>query len=159
LTIKKPGLYLALKGIRPGCSQPVIARCGEQRVNHWAHTRNRMCDSCGNQKQNGIAVGKIISHREKFYKNLIWVVDGARLKRDYPRFLKGKNAFRNVKKGIYRVDFPEEYFPSDWLESSVPVIFDLITEIPRKAFINTVISREWVVRIKYFLKNKIMQVI
>src|SRR4030095_12105852 len=27
--------------------------------------------------------------RERFYGNMAWVVDGTRLKKDYPRFLKG----------------------------------------------------------------------
>jgi hypothetical protein len=63
--------------------------------------------------------------REKFYKNMVWVVDGARLKRDYHRFLKGKSNFRNTeKKGYYFVYSLEECFPSTWLGSSVPVIFD-----------------------------------
>lgn len=63
--------------------------------------------------------------RENFYKNMVWVVDGTRLKRDYPRFLKGKSKFRNTeKKGYYFVSSLDECFPSAWLESSVPVIFD-----------------------------------
>lgn len=33
------------------------------------------------------------SSREKFYKNMVWVVDGTRLKRDYSRFLKGTKIF------------------------------------------------------------------
>lgn len=220
---KKTKAISGLRGLCPGCSKPVIGRCGTQRVNHWAHTRNRMCDSwwepetewhrgwknnfpnelqevflpdeqtgekhiadiCTSQ---GIVIEFQHSHihpqerlsREKFYKNLIWVVDGTRLKRDYPRFLKGKDAFRPVKKGIYKIDYPEEYFPSNWLESSVPVIFDfrgnetitdfkdmrhglyclfpvkfgatvIITEIPRNAFINKVISGEWLTRSNHFL--------
>lgn len=56
---------------------------------------------------------------------MIWVIDGTRLKKDYPRFLKGKENFRLTKKqGIYLVNFPDECFPSAWLGSSVPVIFD-----------------------------------
>lgn len=63
--------------------------------------------------------------RENFYKNMVWVVDGTRLKRDYPRFLKGKDDLRKTnKQGYYFVDFPDECFPSAWLGSSVPVIFD-----------------------------------
>ncbi len=65
--------------------------------------------------------------REHFYKNMVWIVDGTRLKRDYLRFLKGKDSFRQtVKKGYYIVEFPDEYFPSSWLESRVPVIFDFL---------------------------------
>jgi hypothetical protein len=63
--------------------------------------------------------------RENFYKNMVWIVDGTRLKRDYPRFLKGKSNFRkSEKKGYFFVSFLEECFPSYWLGSSVPVIFD-----------------------------------
>lgn len=64
--------------------------------------------------------------REKFYGNMVWVVDGARLKRDYPRFLQGfKNNFRTTpQKGFFLVHFPDECFPAAWLESTVPVIFD-----------------------------------
>lgn len=36
---------------------------------------------------------------------MVWVIDGTRLKRDYPRFLKGTN-----NPGIFHVDFPDEYF-------------------------------------------------
>jgi competence protein CoiA len=35
-----PGLI----GCCPGCSQPMIAKCGMQRVWHWAHRGNRNCD-------------------------------------------------------------------------------------------------------------------
>lgn len=33
-----------LKGICPGCSEPVTARCGTQRIWHWAHDRKQNCD-------------------------------------------------------------------------------------------------------------------
>lgn len=63
--------------------------------------------------------------REKFYKNMIWVVDGTRLQRDYPRFQKWANGYRTaIKKDIFIVDSPEDVFPKNWLNSSVPVIFD-----------------------------------
>ena len=29
----------------PGCSQSVIPKCGDQRLHHWAHSRNKMCDT------------------------------------------------------------------------------------------------------------------
>jgi len=65
--------------------------------------------------------------RENFYKNLIWVVDGTRLKRDYPRFRKldGKARATNLE-AYFLIDFPEEYFPSAWLDNKVPVIFDFL---------------------------------
>jgi len=63
--------------------------------------------------------------RENFYVDMVWVVDGTRLKRDYPRFLKGQEDLSKTnKQGYYTVLFPNECFPSVWLGSSVPVIFD-----------------------------------
>jgi len=65
--------------------------------------------------------------RENFYKNIIWVVDGTRLKRDYPRFLKVRNNLRPTNlNGHFVCDFPEKYFPSAWLDSKVPVVFDFL---------------------------------
>ena len=64
--------------------------------------------------------------REIFYKNMIWVIDGTRLKRDYPRFVKGMNdCFRSTgTQGFYFVHFLDECFPFSWINSKVPVIFD-----------------------------------
>lgn len=65
--------------------------------------------------------------RENFYKNMAWVIDGTRLKRDYPRFLKGKDNFRKTKTpNHYYVDYASDCFPSAWIGSSVPVIFDFL---------------------------------
>jgi competence protein CoiA len=63
--------------------------------------------------------------RERFYGNMVWVVDGTRLRRDYPRFNKGKDDLRPTKMpGYFLHSFPDECFPAMWLDSSVPVIFD-----------------------------------
>ena len=62
--------------------------------------------------------------RERFYGNMLWIVDGARLKRDYPRFVTGRERFRPIINGYFLLAFPEECFPEMWLNSSVPVIFD-----------------------------------
>src|SRR5262249_43606363 len=62
--------------------------------------------------------------RGRFYGNMLWIVDGTRLQRDYPRFLKGKERLRRIIDGYYLLAFPEECFPMMWLDSSVPVIFD-----------------------------------
>lgn len=63
--------------------------------------------------------------RERFYGNMVWVVDGTRLQRDYPRFYKGKDSLRHTNnQGFFLLTFPEECFPAMWLDSSVPVIFD-----------------------------------
>lgn len=213
-----------LKGLCPGCLEPVVAKCGEQRVHHWAHERNKMCDSwwepetewhrswknhfpnewqevflpdeqTGEKHIADIRTNHALviefQHssikpqerfsREKFYRNMIWVVDGSRLKGDYPRFLKAKNHFEVVRKGLFRVSYPEECFPVSWLDSSVPVIFDfhgiktlfdhndarnalyclfpvridgsvVIAEVSRKSFVNTIISGEWSERTGDFMK-------
>jgi competence protein CoiA len=126
--------------------------------------------------------------REQFYKNMVWIVDGTRLKYDYQRFLKGKkNCFENTifyntdNPKIFRVDLVDWCFPSAWLESSVPVIFDFlgdgsmddseglrntlyclfpqvgryarIAEISRKAFINATINGEWSLRVQDFINK------
>jgi competence protein CoiA len=63
--------------------------------------------------------------RERFHGNMVWVVDGARLKRDYPRLNRGKDDLRRTPvQGYYLLAFPEECFPAMWLDSSAPVIFD-----------------------------------
>lgn len=157
-----------LQGLCPCCLQPVIAKCGKQKIWHWAHRINTACDSWWETetewhrtwKNNYPAEWQEISlldertgekhiadvrtahnlviefqhshidpqertSREKFYKNMVWVVDGTRLKRDCLRFCKGANDFRTTnRQGFFIVDFPDEVFPVDWLESSVPVIFD-----------------------------------
>ena len=33
-----------LSGECPGCGRPMVARCGEVRVRHWAHKGRRHCD-------------------------------------------------------------------------------------------------------------------
>lgn len=161
------------QGLCPNCSQPVIARCGKQKIWHWAHRSITSCDSWWepetewhrNWKNNypvewqeiplmdeqtgekhisdirtihnltiefqhsALKSEERIS-REKFYKNMIWVVDGTRLKRDYPRFLKEwksdgiSDVHKTDKSQIFEVWFPEFCFPGEWLKSSVPVIFD-----------------------------------
>lgn len=63
--------------------------------------------------------------RENFYKNMVWVVNGMRLKRVYPRFVKARAAFRQTaRQGFFLVYFPDECFPADWLHSTAPVLFD-----------------------------------
>lgn len=218
------------QGLCPNCSQPVVAKCGKQKIWHWAHRSIASCDSWWepetewhrNWKNNYPADwqeislldnrtgGKHISDvrtthnltiefqhsaikpeerisREQFYKNMVWVVDGTRLKRDYPRFLKEwkNNGISEVhktdKSGIFEVGFPEYCFPSAWLESSVPVIFDFrgdgsmddsdglrntlyclfpqvgrrarVTEISRKAFINATTNGEWTSRVQEFIND------
>ena len=161
------------QGVCPNCSQPVIAKCGKQKIWHWAHLSTTSCDRWwepetewhlswkNNYSANWQEISLldertgerhiadvrtvhnlviefqhsyIDSHertlREQFYKNMVWVVDGTRLKRDYPRFLKEwksggiSEVHKTGKSGIFVVGSPEFCFPETWLESSVPVIFD-----------------------------------
>jgi competence protein CoiA len=220
---KKKRAEPGIKGLCPGCYQPVIAHCGTQRIWHWKHRNNKICDKWWEEETewhrswknnypddwqevflpdertgekhmadvrttHNLVIEFQHSHieptertsREKFYKNMVWVVNGRRLKRDYPRFLKGKNHFQLIKQGVFRVDDPEECFPSSWLGSSVPVIFDFrgneaindpkdmnsflyclfpirigydsfLAEISRKIFINTTINGEWLLRARHFI--------
>lgn len=49
--------------------------------------------------------------REKFYRNMVWIVDGTRLKYDLPRFLKGgKFGAIQLKPGIMHVEFADDFF-------------------------------------------------
>ncbi|MBC8883345.1 hypothetical protein H9X57_07610 [Flavobacterium piscinae] len=129
-----------IKGICPSCGSELIAKCGVQKINHWAHKNTRTCDSWWESEtewhrswknnfpiewqefilfdtqtkekhiadvrtENGLVIEFQHSHitpqerylREKFYKNMVWVVDGTRLKRDYPRFFKEWKKERLVK--------------------------------------------------------------
>lgn len=216
-----PGLRGA---VCPGCGAPVIAKCGIQKVNHWAHRNTKMCDSWWETEtewhrawknnfpiewqevflpdeqtgekhiadvrtEHGLVIEFQHSHitpeeriaREKFYKNMVWIVDGTRLQRDYPRFIKGRKDFRKTpNEWIFEVDFPDECFPKSWLESSVPVIFDflgcelydsdnpmrrrlhclfpgrlryeaVVATISRKAFINAALDGKWSERVNAFM--------
>jgi len=213
-------------GTCPICSSELIAKCGDFKIHHWAHKRNRNCDSWWeaetewhrswkdnypndwqeismiDEKTGEKHIADIrtfhdlvieFQHspidpkerllREKFYKNMIWVVDGTRLKRDYSRFSKAINDFLSTsKKEVFFVEYSEEVFPVKWLNSTVPVIFDfkgleiindkydkrnklyclfqikqgrysVLAEITRKAFIKTTINGEWSIRIQNFIES------
>ena len=160
--------YKGAKGFCQSCGAEMIAKCGEFKVNHWAHKKKRKCDtwwetetewhrewkgnfpcewqevvqfdSYTNEKHiadvltnHGLVIEFQHSHinpverrqREDFYKNMIWVVDGTRLKRDIPRFIKAQKDFVHMDiPKIFGIEFADECFPKNWLGSSVPVIFD-----------------------------------
>lgn len=159
----KPGL----KGICRRCGQPMIPKCGTQKIHHWAHKSKTSCgggkttewhlswqdcfpddwqEVCLPDKETGekhwadvcTEHGLVIEFqrssikseerisRENFYKNMVWVVDGTRLKKDYERFLESKYAIRPFKPGIWFCSFPEKYFPKNWVQNSKPVIFDFL---------------------------------
>ena len=68
--------------------------------------------------------------REQNYKNMVWVVDGTRLKNDLPRFQ--KNIENNTRLyltakpdfRLFSISWTEEIFPKDWINNTVPVLFD-----------------------------------
>ncbi|OPC33066.1 competence protein CoiA [Elizabethkingia anophelis] len=211
-----------LKGICPACSEIVIARCGEQRIHHWAHKSKKICigfreketewhrswknrfkDEWQEVRKQNTLTGEIhivdictdtgyvieFQHsfinpterksREDFNENMIWIVDGNRLKTDYDRFLKGKAGFKSFEsKGVYQIEYPEKCFPKNWINSKVPVIFDfkggeikdvqnnlyclfagrtegkaIITELSKKSFIESVIDGRWNKKILSFMNK------
>lgn len=157
-----------LRGVCPHCQSETIAKCGNERIKHWAHKGDRDCDpwwenetewhrawknlfprewqennhidSVTGEKhiadirtdkgfvvefQHSTIKPDEIKSREGFYKNMVWVVDGTRLKNDYPRFCKGFRDLLPFKApGIFLSLFPSECFPTSWLNNSVPVYFD-----------------------------------
>ena len=193
----KPGL----KGTCPGCGEPVIAKCGTQRIHHWSHTGKRECDSWWEpetewhrawknkfpvewqetfmpDKRTGeihiadirTAHGLVIEFqhspidpnernaRQSFYGNMVWVVDGMRLKSDHQRFFKNKSQlFPEIGKP-FNLHRPEDYFPAGWLKGFIPVIFDFRSVDGPEDFyclfatrlsyaIVTRITRDWFVQI------------
>ena len=72
--------------------------------------------------------------RERFYKNMVWVVDGCRSKRELKRFLDNRESLYFIDdKGLYRSKHPDEVFPYQWLNSTVPVVFDFGLADPTEA--------------------------
>lgn len=214
------------KGFCQNCGAEMIAKCGEFKINHWAHKKIRKCDTwweaetewhrewkgnfpiewqeiiqfdkLSNEKHiadvrtdKGLVVEFQHSHmnpierrkRENFYKNMIWIVDGTRLQRDIPRFLKAQKDFvRFENPSILGIEFGDECFPRNWLESSVPVIFDfkgsaieenernnrtllycifpekngwltIFAEITRKALIKSIINGEWQTKCESYVND------
>ncbi len=77
--------------------------------------------------------------REKAYDNMIWVVDGTRLKYDFPRFRKkiieNSHLYFKLNKQnwkLFSIEFYDEVFPKSWITCSVPVIFDFLGEVEEK---------------------------
>lgn len=156
------------KGLCPVCNKEVIGKCGEVKINHWAHKSISDCDQWWENETewhrawknlfpvewqeiilpneitgekhvadirtiHGLVIefqhSKIAKQerisREKHYQRMVWVVNGLRAKRDYVKFIKGKKYFRRAnKENFWLIDYPDTCFPYDWIESSVPVIFD-----------------------------------
>lgn len=102
--------------------------------------RERICHSTSGEKHiadiqtpQGLTIEFQHSHisaeersaRELYYGNMVWVVNGARLKRDFPRFREGSERFtKTVWGGVFVTPLPEKAFPRAWLNCTTPVFFD-----------------------------------
>src|SRR5262249_12888286 len=64
--------------------------------------------------------------REAFYRNMIWVVNGTRRKRDRKRFLGAIAQWQRLGH-LFVTRFVDEGLPTEWLNSSVRVYFDFGT--------------------------------
>ena len=162
-----------LKGICPICHQQVIAKCGDIKINHWAHKSIAECDKWWENEtewhrswkdrfpsewQEVIAkdeetgekhiadiktdTGLVIEFqhsylnkderisREKFYKEMVWVVDGKRCNGDFRRFYKAFEEKDILYIGehkslrVFILGPGNNYLPKQWQNSSVPVLFD-----------------------------------
>jgi len=158
-----PGLV----GRCPGCSHLTVAKCGTQRIWHWAHRGNRTCDAwwepetiwhrgwknlfppewqeiirhdeSGEKHIADVMTerGQVIEFqhsylpaqeresRERFYKKMIWLVNGLRLRNDRRRFFESGNLFRvPFSVDVFVTRNPERCMPSAWVSCTNPVLFD-----------------------------------
>ena len=78
-------------------------------------------------QHSNISEGERIS-REQFYKNMIWIVDGTRRKRDFSHFLEAfeyNSIWRaGQKSSLFVLEYGHSHLPKEWQNSSVPVLFD-----------------------------------
>lgn len=155
------------EGICPCCGSDLIAKCGDIKINHWAHKGDRNCDKwwenetewhrvwkgefprewqeiihSDNNGEKHIADIKTAedwivefqhSHlkhderqiRSKFYKKIVWVVDGLRRKTDKKQFQVALESRPLTNSGIRRVCFPDECrLIKEWHDDNVLVFFD-----------------------------------
>jgi competence protein CoiA len=152
----------------PTCGHPMVARCGEVKVWHWAHLGGHLCDPWwepdtdwhrGWKDRFPIDWQEVVHHaengekhiadvktdrgwaiefqhsylkseerrsRDTFYSKLIWVVDGARRKRDRAQLLKAWN--EGVPIGVnspVRKAFSDEFMLlREWAGGNAPIFFD-----------------------------------
>ena len=138
------------RGICPLCNNEVIAKCGDIKVNHWAHKINSVCDSFKESEtewhlnwkdkfpkecqevivtknykkhiadiktkdglviefQNSPISPRDIFLREKFWGNMVWVINGRTI---------GKNL------SFYRQRFKWKWMPRSWTFSERKIYFD-----------------------------------
>lgn len=73
--------------------------------------------------------------RERYHKNMIWVIDGTRLKYDFKRFAENTGNLRllishnsEIPFSLYTVNRVDEILPPSWLSATVPLYFDFRPE-------------------------------
>ena len=73
--------------------------------------------------------------RERYHKNMIWVIDGTRLKYDFKHFTKNIKNLRSfiisnseIPFSLYTVNWVDEILPPSWLSATVPLYFDFRPE-------------------------------
>lgn len=158
-----------LVGVCPICDGAVLAKCGNVKINHWAHKSKENCDkwkenetlwhrkwknnfpeqwqekifydnSSGEKHIADVCTDKNLviefQHssikpeeklsRENFYKNMIWVVDGNKSKKDYEKYLNGFPFYKGTSQEpkIFLCSKPRKAIPIDWQNRQVPVFFD-----------------------------------
>lgn len=157
-----------LSGECPGCEGPLVPKCGEVRIPHWAHKGHRLCDPwwenetewhrawkdqfpadwqeivhrAGDGERHIADVvttdGWVIefqhSHinpgerrsREGFYPKLLWVVNGARRKRDKAQLMRAWKEGRALHEApLVRKVFSDDYaLLREWTGSKAPIFFD-----------------------------------
>jgi competence protein CoiA len=157
-----------LSGMCPCCGGPVIPKCGQSRVHHWAHQATLLCDrwweneTAWHRKWKGqfpehwqeivlraddgerhvadvrTDLGWVIefqhSHitpeerrsRDDLYGKLVWVVDGARLKRAKSQFMKTWEDGTSLGsgEGVRKVFLDGCSLLREWAGSSSPIFFD-----------------------------------
>ena len=81
--------------------------------------------------------------REAFYGDMVWVVDGTRLKRDWPRFEKAFKYFIWQDRPKFTSSFPEKHFPRNWIDANAPVLFDFLGSEKEPNWVGAKISPLW----------------
>ena len=156
------------QGICQCCGSELVAKCGTQKIWHWAHKGKRNCDHWWENKTqwhrdwkdnfpkewqeiihlsqdgekhiadvktpNGLVIEfqhSAISSEEKlsretFYKNMIWVVDGRRLEKDFQKFNESfrTSDWRHWGPFIRKNRIPSRNLPKSWQSSNKLVFFD-----------------------------------
>ena len=150
------------------CDHPMVAKCGEVRIWHWAHQGRRFCDHWWENETEWHRKWKaefpdawqeIVRHaddgtkhiadietehgwviefqhssirpeerrsRDAFYRQLVWVVDGTRRKRDAAQFARAWSDGTPVGKAfpVQRLYADDCALLREWSGSLAPIFFD-----------------------------------